>query len=69
MRNMILVLLLACVTASAQQVSLDNAIVMAQQNSYDAQLAKLSFMSEYWTFRSFKADLLPSVSLSGTVGN
>ena len=44
-------------TARAQQLTLPNAISIAQQNSYDAQLAKLECMSKYWTFRSFQADL------------
>lgn len=51
-----------------QQLSLKNAIAIAHKNSYDAQLAKLSFMASYWTYRSFKADLLPAVNLSGNVG-
>lgn len=56
-------------TARAQQLTLPNAISIAQQNSYDAQLAKLEFMSKYWTFRSFQADLRPSINLNGSVGN
>lgn len=53
--------------ASAQQLTLANAIRIAQENSYDAQVAKLSFMSSYWTYRSFKADLKPSVRLSANL--
>lgn len=56
-------------TVRAQQLTLSNAISIAQQNSYDAQLAKLEFMSKYWTFRSFQADLRPSINLNGSVGN
>lgn len=53
----------------AQVLSLDKAITIAQENSYSAQVAKLSFLSSYWTYRSFKAELLPSVNLSGSVFN
>ena len=53
----------------AQQLTLPDAISIAQQNSYDAQLAKLEFMSKYWSFRSFQAELRPSINLNGSVGN
>ncbi len=53
----------------AQQLTLRSAIVIAQENSYDTQLAKLAFMSSYWNYRSFRADLLPSINLSGSIGN
>lgn len=46
MRKIIILLLLLCVglTARAQKViSLNDAILIAQQNSYDAQLARFSF--------------------------
>lgn len=56
-------------SVNAQQLTLRNAIAIAQENSFDTQLAKLTFMAEYWNYRSFRADLLPSVNLSGSVGN
>ena len=62
-------MMLMSLTVRAQQLTLRNAISIAQQNSYDAQLAKLEFMSKYWTYRSFQADLRPSINLSGNVGN
>ena len=68
MRKIIILLLLLCVglTARAQKViSLNDAILIAQQNSYDAQLARFSFLSSYWAYKSFRAELLPSVSLTG----
>lgn len=55
--------------AEAQQLSLANAVRIAQQNSYDATLARYSFLASYWTYRSFKAELLPSVNLSGGLMN
>ena len=62
-------MMLMSLTVRAQQLTLRNAISIAQQNSYDAQLAKLAFMSKYWTYRSFQADLRPSINLSGNIGN
>ena len=69
MRKIVLYILLWGLTVNAQQLTLRQAITIAQENSYDAQLAKLAFMSRYWTYRSFQADLRPSVNLHGEVGN
>ena len=55
--------------ASAQRLTLENAIRIAQENSYDAMVAKYSFMASYWTYRSFKAQLLPSMNLNGGLLN
>lgn len=43
------------ITASAQRqtMSLNDAILIAQQNSFDAQLARFSFMSSYWPINRF----------------
>ncbi len=53
----------------AQQVTLKEAIKIAQENSLDAKSAHFSFLASYWTYRSFKAELLPSVNLSGGLMN
>ncbi|MBO5887326.1 MAG: TolC family protein [Bacteroidaceae bacterium] len=53
----------------AQQVTLGNAIQIAQENSLDAKSAHFSFLASYWTYRSFKAELLPSINLSGGLMN
>lgn len=53
----------------AQQLTLNNAIQIAQENSLDAKTARFSFLASYWTYRSFKAELLPSVNLSGGLMN
>lgn len=56
--------------ANAQRsITLNDAISIAQQNSYDAQLARFSFMSSYWAYKSFRAELMPSVNLSGGIMN
>ena len=62
------IMLMLGLTTNAQQLTLRNAIAIAQENSYDIQLAKLSFMSKYWTYRSFLADQLPSINLNGELG-
>lgn len=50
-------------------LSLRQAIQIAQENSYDAQLAQFTFLASYWTYRSFRAELLPAVNLSGDLLN
>ena len=55
--------------ASAQRLTLADAIKIAQGNSYDAMMARYSFMASYWTYRSFKAELLPSMHLRGGLMN
>ena len=55
--------------SSAQHLTLDNAIEIAQENSLDAQSARFSFLAAYWTYRCFKAELLPAVNLSGGLMN
>lgn len=63
-------ILLMSVSAQAQRaLSLNDAIAIAQQNSYDAQLARFSFMSSYWAYKSFRAELMPSVNLTGGIMN
>ena len=56
-------------TVSAQKLTLESAIRIAQENSYDAMVAKYSFLASYWTYRSFKAELLPSMNLNGSLLN
>jgi outer membrane protein len=69
MRKILFVTMFMSFTASAQQLSLRDAITIAQQNSYDSQLAQLELMSKYWTYRSFQAELRPAINLNGSVGN
>ena len=48
------------------RLSLDDCITMARRQSVDAAVALGELRSAYWQWRSYKADLLPEVSLSGT---
>ena len=56
--------------ASAQtdtlRLTLDDCITMARRQSIDAAVALGELRSAYWQWRSYKADLLPEVSLQGT---
>ncbi len=51
------------------RLTLTEAIAIAHNSSPSAQMAELSFMSKYWSYRSYKAELLPSVNLSGGLGD
>ena len=57
--------------ASAQtdtlRLTLDDCITMARRQSINAAVALGELRSAYWQWRSYKADLLPEVSLSGTL--
>lgn len=46
------------------RLTLQDAILMAQQNSPSAQSARHQYLAAYWNYRSFKANYLPSVSMS-----
>ena len=56
--------------ASAQidtlRLTLDDCITIARRQSIDATVALGELRSAYWQWRSYRADLLPEVSLSGT---
>jgi len=47
-------------------LTLSDALALAQAKSSDALIAKQNFRIDYWNYRSFKAQNLPSVALSAT---
>ena len=49
------------------RLTLDECITMARRQSVDAAVALGELRSAYWQWRSYKADLLPEVSLQGTL--
>lgn len=63
--SMIMTMILSVSAMGQTTLSLSSAIAMAHERSYDAMVAKLNYMSQYWSYRSFKAELLPSVNLNG----
>ena len=48
------------------RLTLDECIMMARRQSIDAAVALGELRSAYWQWRSYRADLLPEVSLQGT---
>ena len=68
--KILIIALFGVLTASAQtdtlRLSLDDCIAMARRQSIDAAVALGELRSAYWQRRSYRADLLPEVSLSGT---
>lgn len=70
------ILLLFCIVllpfiSKAQEntrvLSLNDVIEMANENSLDALIAKNSFRASYWTYRSYRSTLLPSLNMSAVV--
>lgn len=55
----------AALSGQTRTLTLAQAIEIAQVQSYSATVARLNLMSRYWSYRSYRADLLPSVNLSG----
>lgn len=51
-------------SADTLRLSLQDAILMAQRNSPAAQSARHQYLAAYWNYRSFRANYLPSVSMS-----
>jgi len=49
------------------RLTLDDCITMARRQSVDAAVALGELRSAYWQWRSYKADLLPEVSLQATL--
>ena len=59
--------LVATAQTDTLHLTLDECIAMARRQSVDAAVALGELRSAYWQWRSYRADLLPEVSLSGTV--
>ena len=50
------------------EFTLEDVIVLAQSKSLPALVARYSFISSYWQFRSYKAQFLPSLNLGADLG-
>lgn len=65
-------LLFVSATAEAQarlgSLTLSEAIKIAHAKSPQSQMAQLSYMAQYWNYRSYKAQLLPSLNASAGLG-
>lgn len=74
-RTIAIVMLSALLTsgnvAGAQEtlrtMSLEEAIELAKSGSVEALAAKSAFISSYWAYRSYRAGMLPSLSLYGNL--
>lgn len=55
--------------AQVQTLTLDQSIEYAKMNSPLSRAARYSMLSAKWRYKSFRADLLPSFSLSGDAPN
>lgn len=53
----------------AQNLTLNQTIVLAKQGSVQALAAKQSFIAVYWAWRAYRASRLPSLYLYGNLGN
>lgn len=66
-----IIALLLTISALAQEntkyLTLQEVIEIARKESPDAILAKHKFKSSYWEFRSYKASMLPAVTLDATL--
>lgn len=49
-------------------LTLEDVIQLAQRKSLDALMAKYSFISSYWEYRSYRAQFLPSLNLGADLG-
>ncbi len=54
-------------TAQTRQLTLEEVINIAKQQSPDALIAKHQLRASYWEFKTYKRSLLPSLSFDGTI--
>jgi outer membrane protein TolC len=67
--SMIAVLLFTSMSISAQEIkklNFQEVIQLAESQSPNALMAKHRYRASYWQYRSFRAQYLPSLTLSGT---
>ena len=65
--SIVLGILIFSLPLSAQKtLTLDNAILLARQNSPDAVIAKTKLKNGYWQYRTFKANYFPTLTLDVT---
>lgn len=62
---LIIIYLIPSTYGQKYTLTLNDAIGIARSQSYEAMEARMNLMSQYWSLRSYKAQLLPSVNLSG----
>ena len=60
-----------CQLSGQQKIilTMEDVIAIAQESSLDAMVAKNTYLADYWSYRSHKAELLPSLNLAANIGN
>ena len=53
-------------TAEVRRITLDEAILTARSHSVDAAVALNELRTAYWTYRTYRAELLPEINFSAT---
>lgn len=56
-----------CAAAAERALTLDEAVALARARSVDAAVAANELRTAYWEYRTYRADLLPEVSLQATL--
>ena len=52
---------------TTRTITLDEAILRARSSSVDAAVALNELRTAYWTYRTYRADLLPEINFNATV--
>lgn len=65
----VLLLPLTLEAQTERTITLPEAIALARTQSVDAAVALNELKTAYWEYRTFRADLLPEVNLTGTLPN
>ncbi|MGV8829758.1 MAG: TolC family protein [Breznakibacter sp.] len=72
MKNILTIILIVCAmglraqTKTEMEMSLEDAIRLAKSQSLSSFKNKNTYLTQYWSFRSYKAKRLPSLSLEAT---
>lgn len=53
--------------ASARTITLDETVTMARARSVEAEVALNQLRASYWSYRSYRAELLPEINFTATV--
>ncbi|MDE5749789.1 MAG: TolC family protein, partial [Duncaniella sp.] len=53
--------------AVARSITLDEAVILARAQSVDAAVALNELRKSYWSYRTYRADLLPEVNFNATI--
>ena len=66
-KSFVLMFLCVGLPLQARDISLDEAVLLARAQSVDATVALNQLRTSYWSYRTYRADLLPEMSFKATV--